>query len=111
MMINDNINEINLENPIFAYYLDSRGLTRQMSEDRIYQIKKVFPTNVTLWIVPSEQPSKIECIYDGKLKINKLKELHEMINLICSELNNSDDFSDFKNKIRDILINNILDGQ
>ena len=103
--------EINLDNPIFVYYIDTRGQSRQVIEQLANQISRVFPKNVTLWIVPSEQPSKIECVYDGKLRVNKLKELHSLVNDIHSELNNSSDFSEFKIKVRDILLNSILNEE
>ena len=55
--------EISLHNPIFAYYLDTRSMTRQRVEDMCDAIYKTFPKNVTIFIVQSNQPSKIECIY------------------------------------------------
>jgi len=100
--------EIDLNNPIFVYYIDTRGITRQRLEETAKQISRVFPKNVTLWIVPSEQPSKIECVYDGKLRVNKLKELHSLVSDIHTELDNSSDFSEFKIKVRDLLLNSIL---
>jgi hypothetical protein len=100
--------EIDLNNPIFVYYIDTRGITRQRLEEEANQISRFFPKNITLWIVPSEQPSKIECVYDGKLRINKLKELHSLVNNIHSELDNCSDFSEFKIKVRDLLLNSIL---
>jgi hypothetical protein len=101
--------EINLDNPIFVYYLDTRGQSRQRLEETAYQISRVFPKNVTIWIVPSEQPSKIECVYDGRLKVNKLKELHSFVSDIHNQLDSSSsDFSEFKTKVRDLLLNSIL---
>jgi hypothetical protein len=100
--------EIDLNNPIFVYYIDTRGITRQILEETAHQISRVFPKNVTLWIVPSGQPSKIECVYDGKLRVNKLKELHSLVSDIHTELDNSSDFSEFKVKVRDLLLNSIL---
>lgn len=104
-------NEVNLKNPIFAYYIDTRGTSRQGIEEACEKIKKVFPTNVTLWLIPSEQPSKIECIYDGEIKINKVKQLYSRIDAIYSKLNDSNDFNEFKNNIRDILLNNIIEDE
>jgi len=109
--------EINLDNHIFVYYLDTRGITRQsrmklaaaaLLKETANQISRVFPKNVTLWIVPSEQPSKIECVYDGKLRVDKLKELHSLVSDIHNQLDNSSDFSEFKIKVRDLLLNSIL---
>jgi len=100
--------EINLDNHIFVYYLDTRGITRQRLEETAHQINRVFPKIVTLWIVPSKQPSKIECVYDGKLRVNKLKEVHSFVSDIHNQLDNSSDFSEFKIKVRDLLLNSIL---
>ena len=100
--------EIDLNNPIFVYYIDTRGITRQRLEEEANQIIRVFPKNVTLWIVPSEQPSKIECVYDGRLKVIKLKELHSFVSDINNQLDSSSDFSEFKTKVRDLLLNSIL---
>ena len=100
--------EINLDNPIFVYYIDTRGISPQKLNEMANQIIRVFPKNITLWIVPSEQPSKIECVYGGKLRVNKLKELHSLVNDIHSELDNSSDLSEFKTKVRDLLLNSIL---
>ncbi len=100
--------EINLDNPIFVYYIDTRGVTRKQIDETCHQILRVFPKNITLWIVPSEQPSKIECVYDGKLRVSKLKEVYSLVNDIHSELDNSNDFSEFKIKVRDLLLKNIL---
>ena len=100
--------EINLDNPIFVYYLDTRGITRQRLEETANQISRVFPKNVTLWVVPSEQPSKIECVYDGKLRVNKLKSL---VSDIHNQLDSSSDFSEFKTKVRDLLLNSILNEE
>ena len=103
--------EIDLNNPIFVYYLDSRGISRQTLEKTANQISRVFPKNVTLWIVPSEQPSKIECVYDGRLKVNKLKELHSLVSDVHNQLDSSFDFSEFKTKVRDLLLNSILNEE
>jgi hypothetical protein len=103
--------EIDLNNPIFVYYLDTRGASRARIEEIANQINRVFPKNVTLWIVPSEQPSKIECVYDGRLKVNKLKEIHSFVSDIHNQLDSSSDFSEFKTKIRDLLLNSILNEE
>jgi hypothetical protein len=100
--------EIDLNNPIFVYYIDTRGISRETLEKTANQISRVFPKNVTVWIVPSEQPSKIECVYDGRLKVNKLKEVHSFVSDIHNQLDNSSDFSEFKIKVRDLLLNSIL---
>ena len=46
-------------------------------------------------------------VYGGKLRVNKLKELHSLVNDIHSELDNSSDLSEFKTKVIDLLLNRI----
>ena len=50
--------ELNLENPIFVYYLNTKG----MSTMRIQQyIDQYFSNikNITMWIVPTEKNQKL----------------------------------------------------
>lgn len=103
--------EINLDNPIFVYYLDIRHKTREGINNEVHQINRVFPNNVTLWIVPSEQPSKIECVYNGRLNVKNLKELYSLVSDIHSELDSSTSFQEFKTKVRDLLLNSILNEE
>ena len=101
--------DIDLDNPIFVYYIDSRGHSRQSIRDHCDQVLNSFPRNITVWVVPSEQPSKIELVYDGRLQIKKLKELSKTINDMHSDLESSETLGEFKSKIRDYLLNALLD--
>lgn len=104
--------ELDLNNPIFVYYINIAGLTRQRSEEAIYQIIHQFSySNVTMWFVPTTtSPTKIECVYDGQLKNrgSELKKLIEEINTKINILSDSRTFDDFKVNIRDWRIDELL---
>ena len=104
--------EINLDNPIFVYYIDTRGITRQRLVEEANQIIRVFPKNVTLWIVPSEQPSKIECVYDGQCRNRdmEISDLIKEINTRIDIMSNSHSFDDFKINIRDWRLSELING-
>lgn len=106
--------ELDLNNPIFVYYINISGISRQKSEEVISQIIAQFSySNVTMWIVPTTtSPSKIECVYDGKYK-SREKELSDLIKKINERidlLSNCKNFEDFKINIRDWRINEVIDG-
>ena len=53
--------ELNLDNPIFVFYICIRGMSRQRAEEYIHQVKQQFDiySNITMWIVATEEPTKI----------------------------------------------------
>lgn len=104
--------ELNLENPIFVFYIDVSNMSRQSAEDYISHFKKTFCiySNITSWIVASDI-TKVECVYDGKSKI-KDKELTNIISEINKRidiLSNSKDFEDFKVNVRDWRLSDIIE--
>jgi hypothetical protein len=104
--------EIDLDNPIFVYYVNVHGLSRQSTEEQIQKLTDIFKyKNVTTWIVPrNEGETKIECVYDGRIKerSEELKSLIEEINEKVDILSKSSNFDDFKINIRDWRLKNIL---
>lgn len=70
----DQSQDLNLNNPIFVYYININGLTRQRSEEMLSSIAANFRyNNVTVWVVPTSSPTKIECIYNG-YKVDGIKQ-------------------------------------
>ena len=59
--------ELDLNNPIFVAYVDTKNLTRQAAEEHLYRSKKMFDVykNITIWVIASNE-TKIECVYDGQ---------------------------------------------
>jgi hypothetical protein len=104
--------EIDLDNPIFAYYINVDGLSRQSIDEQIQKLSDIFKyKNVTTWIVPrTEGETKIECVYDGRIKerSEELKSLIEEINEKVDILSKSGSFDDFKIYIRDWRISNLF---
>jgi len=104
--------EIDLDNPIFAYYINVDGLSRQNADEQIQKLSDIFKyKNVTTWIIPRrEGETKIECVYDGRIKerSEELKSLIEEINEKVDILSKSGSFDDFKIHIRDWRISNLF---
>lgn len=104
--------ELNLDNPIFVYYLNVDGMTYEQIGEVTKKLNDVWSfDNVVTWIVPRRHgETKIECVYDGRIK-NRGEELIELINDINERidiLSGSNDFEDFKIFIRDWRLSNIL---
>jgi hypothetical protein len=104
--------ELNLDNPIFVFYISIRGMSRQRAEEYIHQVKQQFDiySNITMWIVATEEPTKIDCVYDGKgkTKDSEIAGLIEQINERITVLGQSNSFEDFKINIRDWRIDKIV---
>ena len=104
--------ELNLNNPIFVFYICVDGLTRQNAEEYIYKVKQQFDiySNITIWIVATDEPTRIECVYDGKgkTKDSEIAGLIEQINERITVLGQSNSFDDFKINIRDWRIDKIV---
>jgi hypothetical protein len=106
--------ELNLENPIFVFYINVDGSSRAKIEQDIHQLSKSFGySNVTTWFFPVRgQETRAECIYDGwgRSRDSELFDLIKEINNRIDILSDSKDFDDFKIKVRDWRLGNLLDG-
>lgn len=104
--------EIDLDNPIFVYYINVDGLSRQRADELIIQVKDTWSySNVVTWIVPRHHgETKIECVYDGRVKgrSEELKDLIDEINEKIDLMSQSSDFEDFKIIVRDWRLKNLL---
>ncbi len=105
--------EIDLDNPIFVYYVNVHGLSHASVDRLLTEVKSAFNyKNVTVWIVArSEGETKIECVYDGRIRerSEELKFLIDEINEKVDLLSKSGSFDDFKINIRDWRIKNLLE--
>ncbi len=84
---------LDLDNPIFVYYIDISGMSRQQASEQIDIAKSMFIyDNVTIWIVPIQKgDTKIEMVYPGK----SIKSDYEPFT-ITNEFN--DKLTDFLNR-------------
>jgi len=106
--------ELNLENPIFVFYINVDGLSPSRVASEVDNLSKSFSyTNATTWIIPGRgQENRVECIYDGwgRNRDSELFDLIKEINKRIDILSDSKDFSDFKIKVRNWRLENLLDG-
>ena len=104
--------EINLDNPIFVYYLNVDGMSHQSIAEQISKIHEFWSfQNIVTWIVPRRDgETKIECVYDGRIKERgeEIKELIVEINDKIEILSESGNFDDFKIAIRDWRLKNLF---
>jgi hypothetical protein len=103
--------EINLDNPIFAFYVSIAGMSRQTTAQHLVEFKNQLSyDNITTWILPVQGESKVECVYPGKSMYNTpelenlIKEINERIEIFAD----SDSFEDFKINIRDWRIGKVF---
>lgn len=104
--------ELNLENPIFACYLDVQSLSRQRAEEMIHQAQRVFGmySNITVWVFGSDR-TEIKCIYQ-----NGNKTSDDYVDRFISNFDNFKDLiqkspEEFKQKVRDILISDLVNNE
>lgn len=104
--------EINLDNPIFVYYINVDGMSHQHANEVISNIRENWNfSNIVTWIVPRrEGETKIECVYDGRVKerSEELKELIEELNEKIDLMSNVNNFDDFKIIVRDWRLKTLL---
>ena len=105
--------ELDLNNPIFTIYVDTKTLSRQSAEDYLHRTKRMFDVykNITIWVIPSDKTS-IECVYDGQCKGRdmEISDLIKEINTRIDIMANSHSFDDFKINIRDWRLSEIING-
>ena len=71
--------------------------------DQIYQY---FPSNINLWVVPINGISKVECVYNGLVNINQVRQILDLI-----DKTDSSNFPELKSEIRELLLNQLLNEQ
>jgi hypothetical protein len=97
--------EIDLGKPIFVYYLKVGGVSPTRAHEWMDNIYETFPSNVNLWIVPIEKgDSKIECVYNGVVNVNQIRQMVDLINKT-----DSTNFSELKSELRELLLNQLFD--
>ncbi len=101
--------KLDLDNPIFTFYVGVSNMPRARSEEMLQQIKDNFDIyeNVTIWVIASDQ-NRVECSYSGKRNESNLGNLIKDINERIDILSNSNNFDDFKINIRDWRINTLI---
>ncbi len=105
--------ELDLNNPIFVAYVDTKNMPRQGVEEHLQRTKKMFDLykNITVWVIASDE-TKIECVYDGQCRTRdvEISDLIKEINTRIDIMSKSKSFDDFKINIRDWRINELVNG-
>ena len=105
--------ELDLNNPIFTVYVDTKTLSRQAGYEYLANIKQMFDVykNVTMWVISSNE-TKIECVYDGQCRNRdmEISDLVKEINTRIDIMSNSHSFDDFKINIRDWRLSELING-
>lgn len=105
--------ELNLDNPIFVFYVDIKGYSHQQANDILMNYHKSFDiySNITTWIVASDH-TKVECVYDGGVNNRNVEISHiiKEINKRVEILSNSSNFDDFKMNVRNWRLNEIIEN-
>lgn len=104
--------ELDLNNPIFAFYLNVNERSPQNAMNYIESVKNSFDIykNATMWFIASKR-DEVVCIYDGwgRVRDNELKDLIEEINTKIEIMSNSNSFEDFKINVRDWRLDKLVD--
>lgn len=98
---------MNLEAPVFAYYINSQNIPRQRLGELIEELEKVLEknySNVTFLVIPAEF-TKVECVYNGYESKYRLKRLLQSLEAL---IDNEHDISKIKQYIRDLIIDDLL---
>lgn len=104
--------ELDLNNPIFVFYVNVENRSRQSAQEYIDTVKRNFDVykNATMWIVAAKK-DEVVCIYDGwgRVRDHELKDLIEEINSKIEIMSQSHSFDDFKINVRDWRLNKLID--
>ncbi len=108
---------INYNLPIFVCYVNVEGLSAQRAQQMIGEVvKNTHTPNLQMWYLASDRTA-IECIYPG-MKVDQFNDrMKVIIDRLASILDGFKDGSDkddviqkLKIQIKDIVLDNILDG-
>jgi hypothetical protein len=106
--------EINLDNPIFTFYIDISGMSRQRAAEELDQFQRLVTySNITTWIVPingngiNNGQTRVECTYSGR-KADNLLEIKDDLNKVVDLVINSTSLDELKQNIRDWRISKII---
>ncbi len=105
------LDDFDLNNPIFVAYLDVSGIPQSIAVEKINQFNDYIPSNINMIVIASEQSDRIECIFDGYLKTPKSEYINRFIDLLNEEMLTEETLANFKTKLREFLLNELLNGK
>jgi hypothetical protein len=112
MFQSEKTKELDLDNPIFVFYLNVENRSRQSTAEYIENAQRHFDVykNATMWFVAAKK-DEVVCIYDGwgRVRDSELKDLIEEINNKIEIMSNSHSFDDFKINVRNWRLDRLID--
>jgi len=112
MFQSEKVQELDLNNPIFVFYVNVENRPHLTAQEYINDIKNNFDIykNATMWFVAGKK-DEVVCIYDGwsRVRDSELKDLIEEINSKIEIMSQSHSFEDFKINVRDWRIGKLVD--
>ena len=105
-MENEEVQELDLNNPIFVFYMSVEGMSRQRAEESAQAVMKQFGySNITMWFIAIPKgETRIECVYDGVYKQKTIRKVLDVIN----DFPDVEYYAEIKSKIREILIDELV---
>lgn len=104
--------ELDLNNPIFVFYVNVENRSPRSAQEYIENTQRHFDVykNATIWFVGAKK-DEVVCIYDGwgRVRDSELKDLIEEINTKIEIMSNSHSFDDFKINVRDWRLDKLID--
>lgn len=102
---------INLDNPIFVYYVNLNNIPRDRASAIIEEIRKEMTySNISIWILPSNE-TRIEVLWKGNSNMlfdNSLQEISKKIKLIGEIILDGIEDNSVKQKLRNHLLNDLI---
>jgi hypothetical protein len=93
---------LDLNSPIFAFYINVSNCSRQRADEVLAKYINFFNLykNITVFVIPHDSITKMECIYDPTGINGKLNILHDQLTRL-TQVNTSQELT---MELRDILI-------
>jgi hypothetical protein len=110
--------EVNLENPIFVFYINVDGMTRQRAKEQIAVLSEHMNyQNITKWIIPIKHgESKVELIWQGSrysqnpgiLKTSGIQNVIEHINDVLGIIIDSTNDESIRAQLRELQLKKLF---
>lgn len=106
--------KIDYTKPIFVYYMNISGLSRQQAESEIANIvETMHQEDVQMWFVPCNiNDNRIECIYPGMVDKEFNEKMKDTVNNILLMLDgiggDTGIIDKLKENVRNILLTNLI---
>jgi hypothetical protein len=106
--------EVNLENPIFVFYINVDGMTRQRADEELAKLNAYMSyDNITKWIMPIKNgDSRVELIWQGSrysqnpgnLQTDNIKNVIDHVNDTLDIISNSSNDESIRAQLRELKL-------